>query len=79
MATENPFKKKMVFISPRKHFSLSAYLIVFRKARLISKFMTSQPGQQTIAIHMLVITLGEEILTGRKFGGCKRIVNLVGI
>ena len=24
-----------------------------RKIRLISKFMTSQPGQQTIAIHIL--------------------------
>ena len=28
---------------------------LMRKIRLISKFMTSQPGQQTIAIHILPI------------------------
>ena len=55
----------MFFISPQKLFPFSRYLsfclefLVFyqngliRKIRLISKFMTSQPGKQTIVIHVL--------------------------
>ena len=55
----------MLFISPQKLFSFSRYLsfcLIFlvlkqngliSKIRLISKFMTSQPGKQTIVIHVL--------------------------
>ena len=55
----------MLFISPQKFFPFSRYLNVcldfsvilqnnlIRKIRLISNFMTSQPGQKTIGIHML--------------------------
>ena len=56
----------MLFISPSKLFLFSRYLnfcldflimsknALIRKIRLISKFMTSQPGYQTIiAIHIL--------------------------
>ena len=51
--------------SPEKLFSLSSYLSfcldflvmkkngLIRKARLISKFMASQPGSQTFLIHLL--------------------------
>ena len=54
------------FISPLKLFSFSRYLsfvmtfwscrkkIFITKIKLISKSMTSQPGQQTIAIHILL-------------------------
>ena len=53
----------MLFISPQKLFSFSRYLsfcldfsVMYRnglikKIRVISNFMTSQPGQQTIIIH----------------------------
>ena len=56
----------MLFISPQELFSFSRYLnfclefsfmqqnILTRKIRLISIFLTSQPGQQTIVIHILV-------------------------
>ena len=56
----------MLFTLPQKLFSFSIYLIFFliflswkkklgliRKVRLISKFMMSQLGKQTIAIHIL--------------------------
>ena len=55
----------MLFISPLKLLSFSRYLSfcdqylvvqksgLTRKIRLILKFMTSQPTQQTIAIHIL--------------------------
>ena len=55
----------MFFISTEKFFSFSRYsnlcldfLITWksgliRRIRLISKFVTSQPGKQTIAIHIL--------------------------
>ena len=55
----------MLFISPQKLYSLSRYLNIcleffamhkkglIRKIRLISKFMTSQPGKQTIVINTL--------------------------
>ena len=55
----------MLFISPYKLFSFSRYLNfclyvlikwkkgLIRKVRLTSKFMTSQLGKQTIAIHIL--------------------------
>ena len=57
---------KIIIISHLKLFSFSRclnfcleFLVVLkngwiRKIRLISKFMTSQPGQQTIAIHILI-------------------------
>ena len=56
---------KMRFISPQKLFSLSRYFGFFldflvmqqngliRKINFISNFMTSQPGQQRILIHIL--------------------------
>ena len=49
----------MLFISPQKLFSFSRYLnfcndVSIRKIRLISNFMTPQPGQQTIVIHILL-------------------------
>ena len=56
----------MLFISRQKLFSFSKYLSfcldvlvmqqngLIRKIRLTSNFMTSQPGQQTIVIHILV-------------------------
>ena len=55
----------MLFISRQKFFSFPRYLnfcleflimqenSLIKKIRLILKFMTSQPGKQTIAIHML--------------------------
>ena len=56
----------MLFTLPQKLFSFSIYLIFFLiflswekklgligKVRLISKFMMSQLGKQTIAIHIL--------------------------
>ena len=56
----------MLFTLPQKLFSFSIYLIFFpdffimekklgliRKVRLISKFMMSQLGKKTIAIHIL--------------------------
>ena len=55
----------MPFLSPRKLFSFSRhlsfcleFLVMYRndlikKIRLISNFMTSQPSQQTILIHIL--------------------------
>ena len=55
----------MLFISPQKLFSLSRYLSFYlnflvmykngliKKKRLIANFMTSQPGYQTIVIHIL--------------------------
>ena len=55
----------MLFISRKKLISFSRYLSfcldflaiykngLIRKTRLISKFMTSQPGKQTITIHIL--------------------------
>ena len=55
----------MTFISPKKLFSFSRYLKfcldffimqqsnMTRKIWLISEFMTLQPGQQTIVIHIL--------------------------
>ena len=66
LATEIPLKMmKNAFISPYKLFSFSKYLNVcldsfvmlknglIRKIRLILKFMTSQPGKQTISMHIL--------------------------
>ena len=56
----------MLFISPQKLFPFPRYLSLcvdflvmypnslIKKMRLISNFMTSQPGQQTIVIHILV-------------------------
>ena len=56
---------KMLFSSRQKLFSFSRYLSfcldilvikqngLIRKIRLTSNFMTSQPGQQTIVIHIL--------------------------
>ena len=55
----------MLFISPGKLFSFSRYLLFYldvlvkyenglvKKLRLISNFMTSQPGERTILIHIL--------------------------
>ena len=55
----------MLFVSPQKPFLFSRYIRfcldffvmqqngLIKKIRLISKFKTSQPGQQTIVIHAL--------------------------
>ena len=52
----------MLFISPKKlspfsNFCLDVLVMykngLIRKITLFSKFMTSQPGKQTIAIHIL--------------------------
>ena len=55
----------MRFVSPQKLFSFSRYLnfclgvlVMYQngliiKIRLISNFMTSQPGKQTVVIHIL--------------------------
>ena len=55
----------MLFISPQKLFSFSRYLDfcldflvmhlngLIKKIRLVSNFMASQPGQQTIFIRIL--------------------------
>ena len=61
-----PFKNDKKFLFHLKSFFLSQYIQVFvttfwssrknslvRKIRLTSKFMTSQPGLQTIAINIL--------------------------
>ena len=66
LATESSVKMpKMLFMSPEKLFLFSRYfnfcldiLIVQKKGligkiRLISKFMMSQSGKQTIAVHIL--------------------------
>ena len=66
LATENPLKRwKMLFISPQKLFLFSRYLSfcldflvnyrnnLIKKIRSISNFMTSQPGYQTLVIHIL--------------------------
>ena len=71
---------KMRFISLQKLFSLSRYfsfcleflvmqqngLII--KIKLISNFMTSQPGQQTILIHILCNILRSKSNQTMKFG-----------
>ena len=56
----------MLFISPQKLLLFSRYLSfcldilvmyqngLIKKLRLVSNFMTSQPGKQTIPIHMLL-------------------------
>ena len=51
----------MTFWSCRKNGSI-------RKIRLISKSMTSQPGQQTIAIHIMPNMLRSKDNQATKFG-----------
>ena len=67
----------MLFISPQKLFSFSRYLSfcldflvngLIRNIILISKFMTSQPGKQTIVIHVLPNILGNKDNQAIKFG-----------
>ena len=71
----------MLFISPSKLFLFSRYLnfcldflvmsknALIRKTRLISKFMTSQPGYQTtIAIHILTNISRSKSNQAMKFG-----------
>ena len=66
LATESPLKvMRNGFVSSQKLFSFSRYfsfcldcLVIqqndlIRKIRLISNFMMSQPGQQTIVTHIL--------------------------
>ena len=68
----------MVFSSSQKLFSFSRYLNcleflvvqkngLIRKMRLILKFMMTQPGKQTIAIHILLNTRSKDNQT-MKFG-----------
>ena len=71
----------MLFISPQKLFSFSRYLSfcleflssvmqqngLIRKIRLFAKFMTSQPGIQTITLHILLISRSKGSQT-MKFG-----------
>ena len=70
----------MLFISPQKLFSFSKcwsfcldFLVLhqnclIRKIRLISKFMTSQHGKQTIVIHVLPSILRNKENQALKFG-----------
>ena len=70
----------MLFISPYKFFSFSRYLIfcldilviyrngLIRKIRLFSKFMTSQPRKETIAIHILPNILRSKVKPTMTFG-----------
>ena len=70
----------MLFISPQKLFSFSRYLNfcldflikykngLIRKIRLISKLMTSQPGKQTITIHILPNISRSKRIEKMKFG-----------
>ena len=70
----------MIFISSQKLFSFPRYLNfcldflvmqkndLIRKIRLILKFMTSQPGQQTIAIHVLTNISKSKDNQAMKFG-----------
>ena len=51
----------MTLCSCRKNGSI-------RKIRLISKFITSQPGEQTIAIHMLSKISGSKSNQAMKLG-----------
>ena len=48
-------------------FSFMSKNGLIRKTRLISKFMTSQPGQQTIAIHILPNISGSKGNQATKF------------
>ena len=70
----------MLFISPKKLFSFSRYLSfcldflvmyqngLIKKIRLISNFVTSQPGLQTIVIHILPNILRSKGNQTMKFG-----------
>ena len=67
----------MLFISPQKLFSFSRYISfcldflvngLVRKIILISKFMTSQPGKQTIVKHVLPNILRNKDNQAIKFG-----------
>ena len=44
---------KQIFKFLSRHFGHVGKTGLIRKIRLISKFMTSQPGLQTIGIHIL--------------------------
>ena len=81
LAAESPLKWwKMLFISPWKLFSFLKYLNfcfdflvvwkngLIRKINLISKFVTSQSGYQTIAIHMLTNISRSKGNQAMKFG-----------
>ena len=68
LATESPLKviRNAFYFTLTKLFSFSRYLNfclefsvmlrngLIRKIRFISKLMTSQPGQETVSIHMLI-------------------------
>ena len=70
----------MLFFSPQKLFPFSRYLCfcldflvmnqnsLIKKVRLISNFMTSKPGQQTIVINALPNILRSEGYQTMKFG-----------
>ena len=70
LATENPLKmtKNVFYFTLKAIFVLKIFKCLcwlfghienglIKKIRLISKFITSQPGKQTIAIHILSIIL----------------------
>ena len=78
---ESPLKMmKNVFYFTSKTLSILKYLSFFldflvfyqngliRKIRLISKFMTSQPGKQTMVIHVLPNILRNKDNQAIKFG-----------
>ena len=70
----------MAFISPEKLFLFSRYLnfcldffVIYkngfiRKTRLISKFMTPEPGKKTIAIHTMPNISRSKVNQTMKFG-----------
>ena len=81
LVTQSPLKiMKMLFISPQKLFLFSRYLSfcldfwviqqngLIRKIRLISNFITSQPGQQAIVIHILASISRSKHNQKMKFG-----------
>ena len=81
LATESTLKMmKMLFILFQKLFSSSGFLKLslefsampknglIKKIRLTSKFMTSQPGYQTVAIHILSNISRSKSNQAMKFG-----------
>ena len=62
------FTSKTLYLSFSLDFSVLQQNGLTRNIRLISKFMTSQPGKQTIVIHVLPNTLRNKDNQTMKFG-----------
>ena len=70
---------KILFISSKKFFSFWRYLnasivrscrknSLIRNIRIISQYMTSQPGKRTITMHILPNNSGSKSKQGKTFG-----------